>query len=299
MNTVYDETTVKQRTGFFGPAKVLSFDKKYKTALLQIQNDEEEFNTLAKLAVPNCPALIPEDTVLAAGNDINNLFIIGILSHPDYNDPTKDKLTTKDGAYVYLHRNNNDEKINVCNRNGEIVLEYEPKTGNSRMNIQSGDLEFITHDGNINFISKQNINFKSSQSIVMESLGDIRMSVINILGKIISSLTFKQRKIKMNSSELSLTTLRTNIQSENMNYLGSRFSATIQQSKLKIGRIETIANDIICKAKNIYNTVDELAQFKAGRIRTLIRSSLHIKAKNSYLKSENDFKINGEKIHLG
>ena len=140
MNTVYDEITLKQQTGFFGPAKVLSFDKKYKTALLQIQNDEEEINTLAKLAVPNCPALIPEDTVLAAGNDINNLFIIGILSHPDFNDSAKDKLTTKDGAYVYLNRNNNDEKINVCNRNGEIVFEYEPNTGNSRMNIQSGRL---------------------------------------------------------------------------------------------------------------------------------------------------------------
>ena len=112
----------------------------------------------------------------------------------------------------------------------------------------------------------------------MESLGDISMSVINMMGKIISSLSLKQRKIKMSSPELNLTTQRANIQSENMNYLGSRFSATIRQSKLNIGRLETVANDIICKAKNIYNTVDELAQFKAGRIRALIKSSLHIKS---------------------
>ena len=66
MYNIYEETPVKQLTKYFGPAKVLSFDERYKTAVLQVQTDEVEFNTLGKLAIPNCADLVKEDSVLAA-----------------------------------------------------------------------------------------------------------------------------------------------------------------------------------------------------------------------------------------
>jgi hypothetical protein len=133
----------------------------------------------------------------------------------------------------------------------------------------------------------------------MESEQGIRISVLNTIGNALSLLSFNRQKIKMSSPGISINTQRANIHAEDMKYLGSKFNATIKYSKFIIGRLETTVNDIISKAKNIYNTVDGLAQFKADRIRTLIKSTLHVKAKNSYLKSEEDFKINGKKIHLG
>jgi hypothetical protein len=49
----------------------------------------------------------------------------------------------------------------------------------------------------------------------------------------------------------------------------------------------------------MYNTVEQLSQLKTGRMRTLVKSTFHLKAKNSMLKSEEDFKVRAEKIHLG
>ena len=299
MYSIDEETPVMQLSKYFGPAKVLSFDKNYKTAVIEIQTEEGEFKTLGKSAITNSSILVKDDIVLAAGDDTNNLYIIGILSHSNINNAVVYKLVSNNGAYSIVNQNDNEEKIQVFDKNSDLIFEYDPYAGKSRVNIKSGDLEFITHDGNINFISGKGINFKSKHSIIIESFTNIQASVMNTINKVVSSLTFNQQKIKMSSPELNITVQRTDLKTVEMKYIGDKFSAVVKYGRLTAGKLETLSNDIICKAKNVYNTIDELVQLKAGRIRTLVKSTLHIKAKNSYLKSEQDFKINGEKIHLG
>jgi len=249
MERMVEESAVMPAIKYFGAATVLSYEDDEKTAVIELKTETGKFNTLGKLAIPNLASLKTGDFVLAAGNDINSLYIIGLISHSGPDD-TIEKVIVK------------DKPIQLINKKGELIFEYDPKTNGSRVNIQHGGLDFITHNGNINFISKRG-------------------------------------KIKMNSVELDITNKHTSIKSEHLNYIGDKVSATMKRSRIIAGRLEYIANDIICKTKNLYNSVDELAQLKAGRIRTLIKSTLHIKAKNSYLISEEDFKINGDKIHLG
>ncbi len=69
--------------------------------------------------------------------------------------------------------------------------------------------------------------------------------------------------------------------------------------KLISGKVETLANDIIEKAKTVYRTVEGLTQLRTGRMRTMVEASYHLKAKKTFLKAEEDFKVKAEKIHLG
>ena len=46
-------------------------------------------------------------------------------------------------------------------------------------------------------------------------------------------------------------------------------------------------------------TLDGAAQLTAGRVRSLIEGAYQLRSKEAFLKSEEDFKIDGEKIHLG
>jgi hypothetical protein len=285
-------------TRYFGPAEIISFDENEKTAVIHLKNKEMEYNTFGTLAIPNCPVLSPGDLVLAAGNDINNLFIIGLIKSNQSN-LRSERLTLSNGVYAVSNKIGNEEKMQVCSKQGELLFEYDSKTGASRVNIETGDLEIITTKGSINFVSGQDINFSSRQSINMESRLGFKISIGNLLESFRSLFSIDGRKIKISSAELNIISQKTGIQIEEMKFLGKRFSAVLKESKVAAGKIETVVNDVICKAKNIYNSADELLQLKAGRMRSLIKSSLHIKAKDSYLKSEKDFKINGEKIHLG
>ena len=69
--------------------------------------------------------------------------------------------------------------------------------------------------------------------------------------------------------------------------------------RLLAGRLETVARTVMSNAENVYQKVEKLAQLQAGRVRTLVRSSWHIKARDTILKAEKDYKVNAEKIHLG
>ena len=66
-----------------------------------------------------------------------------------------------------------------------------------------------------------------------------------------------------------------------------------------VDRLETLAGTVVEKAKNAYRTVERLAQLKTGRMRTLVDETYQFKSKKAFLKSEDDFKIKGDKIHLG
>jgi len=56
---------------------------------------------------------------------------------------------------------------------------------------------------------------------------------------------------------------------------------------------------VIQRANDVYSKVANLSQLEAGRVRTLIESSYWMKAKRSYIRSGEEFKLDAKKIHLG
>ena len=66
-----------------------------------------------------------------------------------------------------------------------------------------------------------------------------------------------------------------------------------------IDRMDTLAGTLVEKARNAYRTIEQLTQLKTGRMRTLVDQTFQFKSRKAFLKSEEDFKIKGEKIHLG
>ena len=298
MSTISNEISLMHKTKYFRPAMVLDVNEDKRLILLRIEGMGTDINTWGRSAVPSVHKFVCGETVLVAGEDIGAVYIIGLLNGDLIEENDEHPLTLKNGTYATtVHAES--EKLQVCRKSGELIFEYDPETGKSRVNIQSGDLEFVTKNGSINFISEQDIRFTSKQSIGMESRYGIFLSIKNTLGKIIPSIILRPGEMKLMSPELGITAQRGKMHIEESQYIGQRFSGTFKHAKLIIGRLESIANDVISRARNVYRTVDELTQLKTGRMRTLVRSTLHMKAKMSYLKAEEDFKINADKIHLG
>lgn len=71
------------------------------------------------------------------------------------------------------------------------------------------------------------------------------------------------------------------------------------QATLNISKIETKAKTLIHKAQDMYQSVENLSQLKTGRLKMLIKSTCHIKSKDTVLKAEEDFKVKAEEINLG
>lgn len=80
---------------------------------------------------------------------------------------------------------------------------------------------------------------------------------------------------------------------------GGQVTVTAASARWVVDRLETLAGTVVERARNAYRTVEQLAQFRAGRMRTLVDQAFHFRSRRAVVKAEEDFKIKGEKIHLG
>lgn len=140
-------------------------------------------------------------------------------------------------------------------------IQQDPVSGNTRITVEKGDLELCTEQGSVKIHSAKDIEMKSSTTTLEAAKG-----VFNIADGAFS---------------------------------GVRFTASIAQSKLILGKLNTSVGRLIEKAKNVYRQVENLNQLKAGRMRTRVKGSYHLKGESLNQKAEKDVRIDGEKINLG
>ncbi len=251
---------------YFGPARVVEIDEETGRVriLFGLARDTENIRRVwAAPAMPHSYQFKWGDTVLAAG-DNDNFYIIGILG-----GSAKDRLTLTSGARAEVAESPEEEKLKVFSKEGGLIFEYDAKTGKSRVDIPVGDLEVVTKDGNIDFISEKDIRF------------------------------FSKNSIDLKSRKMGMTADRGEIHLEDTQYTGKTVAGRIDTVKLVMKRCETIAETMIEKAKNVYRTVEKLSQLKTGRLRTMVKETSQFKSRKAFFKADEDFKIKGDKIHLG
>ena len=210
-----------------------------------------------------------------------------------------DCLVMQCGAKAEVTGPPDREKLQVFSKHGGLIFEYDSITGKSRLEIPEGDLEISTCSGNIEFFSEKEISFFSKQSIKMESSQGIHMVTSDAANENLAAISLGSKKIGMNSPEIDINSQRCDIQIEETRYTGNKFSGRIKNIKLLMERLDSAACTVIEKAKNIYKTVEELTQLRTGRMRTIVNTTWQVKSKKAFLKAEEDFKVKGEKIHLG
>jgi hypothetical protein len=248
-------------TRYLGPAQVLDLDETENRVLLNLTGLPEGNMAWAQVALAGSHELAPGDTVLAVGNDLVDLYIIGLMNRKEKSAGALKKIALSGGTYATTTGPPQTQKLQIFSKRNELLFEYDEETNKARVNLESGDLEFVTQNGNISFTSGREILLQGQSVGVMAQRGVFQV--------------------------------------DETTYIGKKLLGKVDGVKLIAGRIEATAQSLIEKAKNVYRTVEQLSQLKTGRMRTLVDSTFHFKAKKAFLKAEEDYKIKAEKIHLG
>lgn len=288
----------KEPSYYCGPASVMALtegDDAVRICLLAF-NDKIEVN--ARLTVPMMDSLSIGDEVLVTGDVFGELYVIGLLASPDKQAETvrTEKLDIGNGAYALVDGESSAFKL--FSKRNELLIEFDPESETARINIESGDLEFTTGKGDIVLNSANNIQLKG-QNIELAGQSGIQLGVLDSIGQKAASFSLAACQASLNSAKLRVTAQLGEFQLKEARVLSTRFRGKIEDAQLVADRVSTVANTVTEKAQNVYRTVEQLAQLKAGRMRTLVASTFHLKAKKTTMKSQEDFKVNAEKIHLG
>jgi len=106
-------------------------------------------------------------------------------------------------------------------------------------------------------------------------------------------LNSKQGNIRLNAGKT------VEINGDTLSLNSKKLSIKALVGEMFLGRLETTTETLIENAKNVYRSVKELSQLRSGRVRTLVDETYQLNANKVLTKSETDFKVKAEKIHLG
>jgi hypothetical protein len=231
-------------------------------------------NSWARIPV-HLQGLIDIGDELLSGGEENNLFIINILA--------KAKSTPT--------------KIQTFSPEQELLFEYDPKTHKSRVFINEGDLELVTRKGDITLNAAKNINLHSN-NLELSAETHINLAVTDSKESR-STLSLDPKHLNLTSPKLGITSQKADLLVEDMHYTGKTCLARMASLRFIGKQLKIAATTINQKAENIFQKITGLSQIRAGRKHEIIDETYHLKSKQAVLKADQDFKIKGEKIHLG
>lgn len=309
------------RAEFFGPARVLEVDEERgRIHVMMAAADPSSDEPGAPRSAWAEPALSSPwrvgwgDTVLVAGQTIEDLYVIGVIGMldetspmPQNPDPTQKgpvaaesrEISLRNGARAEVEVEGDSESLRVYSEEGRLLFEYDPARGRSRVDLPDGDVQFVSRRGRIDFIAARGVGFFSRESIELMSAEGVKLAAANALDKTFSVLEVGKRKIDLKSDQLEVSARRGAVEIERAEYRGGRLATTLEVVRLVAERSESVVGTAIEKAKNVYRRVEQLSQLETGRLRLLVNDLYQLKSRNAIVKADETVKIDGDKIHLG
>jgi len=287
---------------YFGPARIIERNETDRQVRVQINKGGNEDGAVFTWAYPTLPVsskLSYGDTVLVAGERINEFYVIGLISQNTRQESTHDRLVMACGVQAQKSGRPDEEKLQIISQQGALIFEYDSSTGKSRVDIPSGDLEITTKNGNIDFTSAHGIRFSSVNPIELQSSEKVQFAVTDSSGSTSTAVSLDSQTINMKSPELVINAQKGKLAIEDTHYSGKRITTVFVNVKCVMDRFESATVTVIEKLKNVYRSVEGLTQLRTGRMRTVVDTTYQFKSRKAFLKAEEEFKIKGDKIYLG
>ena len=207
-------------------------------------------------------------------------------------------VTTSSGALARRVEHEDGERLEVRDREGRLVFEYDPESGRSTLSVPRGDLALQAPEGHIDLVAAKGVRCQSAGPIEIESTSAVSLGVAGnpggrsglLLGSGVAQLKAPRVGVRADQASMGVDALR---------YHGRKLHAKLDSALLVANRVETVAQRILEKAVNVYRRVEQLHQLRAGRVRTHVEGAHLVQAGTSEHRARGPVRIDGERIELG
>jgi hypothetical protein len=180
--------------------------------------------------------------------------------------------------------------LEVRDRRGELIFEYDPGNDRSRIIVNRGTLDISAPEGDIRFNAGGRVHLQGSV---------VELSAGTLPGTKPSRFSLGPFRSSWLAPSLDIRSGQGRIELDDVDYRGKRLISRVARARLAWGRLESLVDCLVQKARTSFTTVEELSQTKAGRMRTLVAGAFRMKAERASLKTGKNFDIDGERINIG
>lgn len=282
------ETLIAAETSVCEPAEVLAVTSSGVVRLRLASSDHEAHATLAIAT-----RVAPGDRVLAIGKDLDALFVIGVLGQ------TAQRVTARSGAYAEVGGSPESETLRVYSSHGDLLVEVDPTTNLARVTVPTADLHLSAPQGDVQVAAGRTLRLAAG-AIDLRAVQSVQARAGGFAAdQQPATLAVDSSGVRLEGKQLQLQAQRGQANIDELHYSGKTCRFAAKAVRMAVDSLETVAETVMQTARNVYSTVKQLAQLRAGRIRQRAEETCHVKAGQMYLHAEAEVKVQGEKIHLG
>ncbi len=169
----------------------------------------------------------------------------------------------------------------------KLRLSSDPVTGATKLSSE-GSLIVESSNGDVELKGKS-ARVRATETLQLDAgVGQERSTFT--LGGALASLSAKAMKLTAKQADVGIATV---------SYVGAELRSKLDDAKLTVSRLETAAEQIFERSKEVFRTVDELHQLKAGRARTVVKGGYFVRSGHATIEAAEDMKIDGKQINLG
>jgi hypothetical protein len=258
----------------------------------------------ARAALADRGTLAVGEEVLVLGDAGDELYVIGRLSSapaaPRSEDtvPPAARLPLPGGGYAAVETTNGSTTLRVYSRRNALVVEYDPGVERTRITPEAGDLELAAASGNLALRAAGSVAIEGGV-VAVRSRSGIGLAVEDASGATRAVLALDGGRARIAAPALDVAARRASLRAEEARYTGRDLLAEVASLRVVAGRVETLARTVVEKARNLYRSVEELLETRAGRVRAVVDGTYHLKARDAVVRAEREVDVDGEKIRLG
>ncbi len=280
------------RGRYLGPATVTGVDDGPGRAELEIAS--VPMPCIARSAIADRGPLGVGEEVLVLGDLAGELYVIGRLSPA----PAAARLPLPGGGHAAIETAEGLTTLRVYSPRDSLILEYDPAGERTRVTPEGGDLEIAAPVGNLALSAAGEVAIEGG-AVAVRSRSGIALAVEDGAGAARSVLVLEGGTVRLAAPALDIATRQASLKAEEARYTGRSLLAELASLRLVAGRVETLARTVVEKTFNLYRNVEELLETRAGRVRSLVAGTYHLKARDAVVRAERDVDLDGEKIRLG
>lgn len=221
-----------------------------------------------------------------------------VMPFPAPEPPASARVALADGAVAELGAGRAPQTLRLFAKEGQLLFEYDARTGKARATVERGDLELASDAGDVVLRAGRTLRLEG-EAVALAGRSGVHLTAGAGAGTNRSVLSLGRDALELASARLGVTAGQAELRIAETRFLGERLRGWVGDARLTLGRLETMATTVLQKARDLYRSVEGLSELKAGRVRTLVRGTWHARSRNTVLFAEQDVSIDGEKIHLG
>lgn len=178
--------------------------------------------------------------------------------------------------------------ISVERADGTPLFRYSAEAGRGTISLAAEALNLAASAGDLTFQAAGEIRMRSRALTLQSSMPGSR-----------STLELGPRRARLSSQAVELSGDTFKLDAAEAELSGGELRSTFKRAVVALDRLESTAEVVVSRARNVYQSVQELLQQQAGSLRTLVAGSAQLRAREVAHRAEESYKIRAEKIHLG